>query len=396
MSSAQIRRSPDRTVEERRTAKMKRIVACLIGLGIIAVVLASVQAYVPRLMSFQGRLTDDKGKPLDGSYEVTFRIYDVPSGGSPSWVEVDTLGVETGFYATLLGEKQPLDGTLFTRDCWLELQVTGDGPMYPRYRLATSPFAFRSARADTADYAPAIADDDWVIDDDDVYRVPGNVGIGTDTPSEKLQVDGTVETGGFKMAGGAAQDYVLTSDASGTGSWQPAPVGGLVKLASASFSSATSVDIMGLSPDTHYLLIIRVKHGGAIGRYYLRVNGDVGQNYQYGVRWVSDNGTAKDGTGSGGSGATRTYGMLSPADTDSIRATEHWNGSLDISTNYNDPSWTMIRQHTLWDYNQYPYGSASSEASGFVRHHGGSNLSYITIYPTAGTMTGEYTLYRYE
>ena len=51
----------------------------------------------------------------------------------------------------------------------------------------------------------------------------GNVGIGTQTPSEKLVVMGSVKSTGFIMPTGAASGNVLTSDATGNASWQPAP-----------------------------------------------------------------------------------------------------------------------------------------------------------------------------
>ncbi|NOZ62762.1 MAG: hypothetical protein GXO74_13910, partial [Calditrichaeota bacterium] len=50
----------------------------------------------------------------------------------------------------------------------------------------------------------------------------GRVGIGTTSPSQKLHVNGTAQMNGFKMATGAANSYVLTSDASGNGTWQAA------------------------------------------------------------------------------------------------------------------------------------------------------------------------------
>ncbi|MDZ7391843.1 MAG: tail fiber domain-containing protein [candidate division KSB1 bacterium] len=68
------------------------------------------------------------------------------------------------------------------------------------------------------------------------YGGPGqNVGIGLVTdPTERLEVDGTVKMTGFKMPTGAANGYVLTSDASGVGTWQ-APAAGIGGSGSANY-----------------------------------------------------------------------------------------------------------------------------------------------------------------
>ena len=48
-----------------------------------------------------------------------------------------------------------------------------------------------------------------------------NVGIGTSTPSEKLEVSGKTKTTNFQMTSGATNGYILTSDGSGNASWSP-------------------------------------------------------------------------------------------------------------------------------------------------------------------------------
>jgi hypothetical protein len=59
-----------------------------------------------------------------------------------------------------------------------------------------------------------------------LIRAKGGVGIGTNSPVEELDVSGTVQMIGFKMPSGAVGNYVLTSDATGVGTWQSVPSSG--------------------------------------------------------------------------------------------------------------------------------------------------------------------------
>jgi Chaperone of endosialidase len=52
-----------------------------------------------------------------------------------------------------------------------------------------------------------------------MIKAGGNVGIGTTTPSVKLDVNGTTKTTNFQLTNGATNNYVLKSDASGNANW---------------------------------------------------------------------------------------------------------------------------------------------------------------------------------
>jgi hypothetical protein len=69
----------------------------------------------------------------------------------------------------------------------------------------------------------------------------GNVGIGTVSPGQKLEVEGIVKSSGFQVTTGAGVGKIFISDASGIGSWQTAPdnFAGVSLVNYGSYNSAT-------------------------------------------------------------------------------------------------------------------------------------------------------------
>jgi hypothetical protein len=59
-----------------------------------------------------------------------------------------------------------------------------------------------------------------------LIRATGGVGINTDDPAAALHVSGTVRMDGFTMPTNAVDGYVLTTNSSGVGTWQPGGGGG--------------------------------------------------------------------------------------------------------------------------------------------------------------------------
>src|SRR5512136_2116232 len=52
---------------------------------------------IPQMMSYQGKLTDTLGSPVeDTTHSVEFRLYTTPSGGSPFWSETQDVTTKDG------------------------------------------------------------------------------------------------------------------------------------------------------------------------------------------------------------------------------------------------------------------------------------------------------------
>lgn len=255
-------------------------------------------ASVPRLINFSGVVRGASGKALSGNVGVTFSLYSLPDGGSPLWVESQTVQLdEQGHYTAVLGAASPpgLPLDLFTsgKALWLGVQpqLSGGGEQ-PRVLLVAVPYALKAADAETLGGKPA---SDFVtfesqattaaslsaaqagavltagstasatrfasakslstiavagtmntvpkfgatadIIDSDLFDSSGKVGINTTTPKSALDIRGGLAVGSYAGTTAAPVNGLIVSGLAGFG--RTVPTSPLDVLMSSSSSSST-------------------------------------------------------------------------------------------------------------------------------------------------------------
>lgn len=117
----------------------------------------AAQATTPRL-SIQGTLKDASGISVaDGTYTVTFKLYNAYEGGSVVWQEDAPVEVVGGIYSHLLGAGTPLDAADFAETLYLGVKV-GAFELTPRTELSYAPYAFSVFSAQTVACSGAVGD----------------------------------------------------------------------------------------------------------------------------------------------------------------------------------------------------------------------------------------------
>jgi hypothetical protein len=146
-------------------------------------------AQIPRVLSYQGILTDSIGNPKpDGSYMITFRLYELNEGGSEIWSEQKTLQVKRGLFSTTLGDRDAFgDDVKFERAYWLGLQVESEPELSPRIPLTAVGYSLNSTKSDTAKFAHSTAQQMFV----DSARIAGTIPDNAITTNKIL--DGTIQ-----------------------------------------------------------------------------------------------------------------------------------------------------------------------------------------------------------
>jgi hypothetical protein len=188
----------------RRTAGRRAWPASLLVAVAGCLIAAAGSAAVPARLNYQGYLTDAIGA-LNGTYDMTFRLYADSTGGAALWTEAYAgVRVSGGVFNVLLGSLSPLSPSMFDgRSLWIETQV-GGATLGPRSPIVTVAYATRAAVADSAVHGPQ----PWTESGANVYRASGRVGIDTSDPQARLHT---------RLDGGTFDNYALFQTSPGTG-----------------------------------------------------------------------------------------------------------------------------------------------------------------------------------
>jgi len=119
---------------------MKRLL--LLHLLVLVIAVQICWADTPKTMSYQGVLTDDGGTVAsDGTYQLTFSLYDAETTGNLEWTEThEAVAVTNGIFSVILGSTDPLS-IGFDEEYWLGVSVDGGAELTPRTRLTAAPYS---------------------------------------------------------------------------------------------------------------------------------------------------------------------------------------------------------------------------------------------------------------
>jgi hypothetical protein len=197
-----------------------------IVLSLLAAAGAASAVNMPLRIPFQGKLIDPTdNSPRNGNIVVTFRLYDVPTGGLALYTEPMTVAVNNGVFAVQIGTSALLDTDLFSHaSAYLGITVSGDTEMLPRQPLTMSAYAFTAMQlASPSDirvnagtsYSTFTAQGNLTMQ----YGIVAGTGTYAVLTSTGVGAFGIVTSSGISMGGGTLKIEADSKgiDATGTG-----------------------------------------------------------------------------------------------------------------------------------------------------------------------------------
>ena len=107
-------------------------------------------AEIPKMINYQGMLTNESGDPITDTLDLEFGIYTQETGGTPEWSEAQNqVSIIDGLFNVILGSVDPNGVNLdFSEPYWLEVVVEDD--TMPRIQFTSVGYAYRAMVADSA------------------------------------------------------------------------------------------------------------------------------------------------------------------------------------------------------------------------------------------------------
>jgi hypothetical protein len=184
----------------------KQFLTTILALVILS---AAVSAATEHLIPLQGLASDSSGTLL-ASGDLSVRIYDDATAGNLIYSETFNSAIQDGIYDVLLGSTTTLnlDNTV---KYFMEVDIngeevvgdstTGRQAFWPGSGDHTLISSWNDLINIPSGFADGIDntggdDNDWNISGNDIFRDTGNVGIGTNAPTERLEVIGNIYSTG--------------------------------------------------------------------------------------------------------------------------------------------------------------------------------------------------------
>ena len=159
---------------------------------------------IPTAFSYQGTLRDASGNLVNGTVNLSLRLYGVVTGGNPLYSEdFANVNVRSGLFTVIVGDAQALPASVFnTFPLYIGIKVNNDAEMLPRQRMHPVPYAMQSSSAQNAVTADNLAPGGGV---------PGSVALGPGGAKQIAFPDGgkiTDSANGMTLSGGGANKTV--------------------------------------------------------------------------------------------------------------------------------------------------------------------------------------------
>lgn len=204
--------------------EFRMIIVKMIMLACIALAANTALASAPQLINYQGYVSNAQGQGKSGTANLSFEIYDAPTGGTKTWgAQVfNNVPLVNGYFNVILGTTdqngKAIDEAFSSSTAFLQVYDNGT-PILPRQQILSSAYAIKASHADT-------------VGNGELNLYQSNVGIGITQPAQRLEVAGDIKL----------QNKIYFGDAC----YEPRPF----YMCSANFQGGASQDHMLIPADT--------------------------------------------------------------------------------------------------------------------------------------------------